>query len=130
VHIVAATLWAGGLLALIVHLRRFPELLRDVLPRFSAAALLCVIAVGTSGLGTSVLMLDGWAQLWGSNRGQRILVKTVALGALAAFGARHRLRTVGEACSGRLLPLLRLGAIELALMGATIGIAVVLSTTA
>ena len=130
VHIVAATLWVGGLLALIVHVRRFPDMLREVLPRFSFAALVCVVAVGISGLVASVLMLDGWAQLWGSSRGQLILVKTVALVALAAFGARHRMRTVGAASSGRLLPLLRLGAAELALMGATIGIAVVLSTTA
>jgi hypothetical protein len=48
---------------------------------------------------------------------------------LASIGHLHRQRTIGPAGTGRLAPLLRLAAGELAVMGATIGIAVVLSTT-
>ena len=49
---------------------------------------------------------------------------------LAAIGYAHRQRTLGPAGSGRLAPLLRLAAGELLIMSGTIGIAVVLSTTA
>jgi putative copper resistance protein D len=130
VHIVAASIWVGGLLGLIVHLRRYPDQLRQAVPRFSAAALICVAAVGISGVLASVVLLDDWVALWATSRGQLILAKTVALVVLTAIGYQHRRFTVGAACSGRLGPLLRWGAAELTLMSATIGIAVVLSTTA
>jgi putative copper export protein len=130
IHIVAASIWIGGLLALVVHLRKFPEQLRRAIPRFSAAALVCVAAVGASGLLAGILMLDGWAALWTSSRGHLILAKTGALVMLVLIGHLHRKRTLAAACSGRLWPLIRLGAVELSLMGVTLGIAVVLSTTA
>ena len=38
VHIAAPSLWVGGLLALVVHLRAFPDQLQQAVPRFSAAA--------------------------------------------------------------------------------------------
>ena len=130
VHLAAAAIWVGGLLALVVHLRPFPDQLQRAVPRFSAAAVLCVIAVGLSGVLESVVMLQTWAALWDTDRGHLIIAKTVALVVLAGIGYLHRQRTVGPASTGRLGPLLRLAAGELVIMGATIGIAVVLSTTA
>lgn len=130
VHLVAAAIWVGGLLALVVHLRPFPDQLRQAVPRFSRIALACVLAVGISGVLEAAVMLEGWSALWGSDRGHLIVAKTVALVLLASAGYGHRRRTVGPACSGRLLPLLRLAAGELIVMGATIGVAVALSTTA
>jgi putative copper resistance protein D len=120
----------GGLLALVVHLRPFPASLQRVVPRFSFAALICITAVGISGVVESAVTLDGWAELWESNRGHLMLVKVIALVVLAAVGFLHRRHTMVSATSGRLLPLLRLAAAELALMAATVGIAVVLSVTA
>ena len=130
VHLVAAAIWVGGLLALVVHLRGFPDQLRLAVPRFSAIALCCVVAVGISGLVESVVLLDGWAALWETERGHLVIAKAVALAVLVVIGFWHRQRTVGPAAAGRLLPLLQLAAGELLIMGATIGIAVVLSTTA
>jgi putative copper resistance protein D len=129
VHLAAAAIWVGGLLALVIHLRPFPELLTGAVHRFSVTALLCVIAIGLSGVVESVVMLQTWAALWETHRGHLIIAKTLALAVLAAVGYLHRRRTVGPAGTGRLAPLLRLAAGELAIMGATIGIAVVLSTT-
>src|SRR6478609_4684952 len=74
-----ATLWVGGLLALVVHLRRFPDELRRAVPRFSAAALLCVIAVGLSGIVESVVTLHVWDALSTTERGHLIIAKTLAL---------------------------------------------------
>jgi putative copper resistance protein D len=130
VHITAASLWVGGLLALAVHLRAFPDRLQYAVPRFSAAALICVIAVGVSGVVESAVMLDDWAALWGTNRGHLIIAKVLALVVLGGIGWWHRQRTMGPAATGRLLPMLRLAAGELVLMGVTVGIAVVLSGTA
>jgi putative copper resistance protein D len=130
VHVAAAALWVGGLLALIVHLRAFPDQLQRAVPRFSAVALGCVIAVGVSGVLESVVMLGSWYALWDTNRGHLMAAKAVALVLLVLIGYWHRQRTVPAAVSGRLMPLLRLGVGELLLMSATIGIAVVLSTTA
>ena len=129
VHVTAAGLWVGGLLALIVHLRTFPDQLRTAVPRFSAVALGCVIAVGLSGVLESAIMLGSWDTLWGTNRGQLMLAKAIALGLLVTIGFWHRKRTVPAAVEGRLLPLLRLAAGELVVMGVTIGLAVALSTT-
>lgn len=130
VHLVAAAIWVGGLLALVVHLRSFPDQLRTAVPRFSAIALLCVLAVGISGVLEGAVLLDGWSALWETTRGRLMSAKMVAFVLLAAAGYWHRRRTVGPALSGRLPPLLRLAAGELTLMGGTVGIAVLLSTMA
>lgn len=129
-HLVAAGIWIGGLLALVVHLRHYPDQLRLALPRFSSAALICVIALGLSGIVESAVTLEIWSSWWDTDRGALIIAKTVALTVLAVIGYAHRQRTLGPAGSGRLLPLLSLAAGELIIMGATVGIAVVLSSTA
>jgi putative copper export protein len=130
VHVSAAALWVGGLLALIVHLRAYPDQLRRAVPRFSAVALGCVLAVGASGVLESAVMLGSWDALLHTTRGQLMAAKAAALIVLVGIGFWHRRRTVPAAASGRLIPLLQLGVGELLVMGATIGIAVVLSTTA
>jgi putative copper resistance protein D len=130
VHLAASAVWVGGLLALIVHLRPFHQELRLALPRFSTAALICVLAIGLTGVVESIISLPDWAALLATNRGHLIIAKTVALGVLTAIGYAHRHRTMGPAGSGRLAPLLRLAAGELLIMAGTIGIAVVLSTMA
>ena len=129
VHVVASAVWVGGLLALIIHLRPFPERLRAALPLFSSVALLCLLAVGISGVLESVVTLQDWNALVTTERGRLILAKIVALGVLAAIGYLHRRRTLTPASTGQLRPLLRLAAGELLLMGAAVGVAVVLSTT-
>jgi putative copper export protein len=128
-HLVGAAIWIGGLLALVAHLRGFPDDVRVAVPRFSAAALVCALAVGVSGVLESAVMLDGWAALLSTDRGHLIVAKTLAFVLLTGVGYWHRRRTVPAARTGCLQPLLRLAAGELLLMGATVGIAVVLSIT-
>lgn len=130
IHVVAASIWIGGLIALAVHLRRFPQELRLVVPLFSAVALVCVIGVGASGVVESAIMLDDWEALWHTDRGHLMLAKCVALVVLTGVGYLHRRRTLRPAVLGRPALLLRLAAGELVLMGGVVGLAVVLSTTA
>ncbi len=129
VHVAAAALWVGGLFGMIVHLRGLPAQLGAVLPRFSAVALVCAVAVGISGVFESVVLLGSWPALLESDRGQMILAKAAALVLLVGVGFLHRRSTMARAASGNLLPLLRLAAVELLVMGGTIGLAVALSTT-
>ena len=63
VHLAAAAIWVGGLLALVIHLRPFPEQLQGAVRRFSTAALLCVIAIGLSGVVESIVTLQTWTAL-------------------------------------------------------------------
>ena len=130
VHLAAMAIWVGGLLGLIVHLRGFRPELRSALPRFSSAALICVLAVGLSGVVESIITLEDWSALLATDRGHLITAKTVALSVLAVVGYVHRKRTLGPAGAGRLLPLLRLAAVELLIMCGTVGAAVALSSIA
>ena len=59
-----------------------------------------------------------------------MLAKALALLALGGFGAIHRRRSVGAASTGDARALLRLGAAEVLLMFATIGLAVALGRSA
>ncbi|TKV60682.1 hypothetical protein FDO65_03035 [Nakamurella flava] len=86
-HVAAAALWVGGLLVMVVHLRRQPVALTVAVPRFSALALGCVAAVGLSGVVASVAMLDGWTELFATDRGAITLAKVAALAALVGVGA-------------------------------------------
>lgn len=130
IHIVAAALWIGGLLAIVMYLRHEPDRLVAVLPRFSTIALLCAASVAVSGVIVSVVLLGSWAALLDSNRGHLIAAKGAALALLVMIGYWHRRTSMVSAAGGRLRPLLRLAGVELLLMGATMGVAVALSTTA
>jgi Copper resistance protein D len=132
VHVVAASVWVGGLLALLMHGRGRDDL-APAAARFSAVALVCFLATGLSGLLAAWLVLrsaDELSGALGSGYGALVLAKTIALTALGAFGWHHRRRT---------LPMLRTGgarrgfrrfaAVEAAVMLATVALAVALSSS-
>ncbi len=136
VHVVAASLWAGGLLALGVAARRGVGGLRFAVPRFSTLALWCFAAVGLSGLVNAAVRLGSPGALLTTSYGALVLAKVGALLVLAALGQRHRTRTVPplQAADGgsepRALPLFaRIAVVELAVMAATFGLAVALGRT-
>jgi putative copper export protein/cytochrome c oxidase assembly factor CtaG len=129
VHVVAATAWIGGLLGIVLHLRRpGVEQLRAV-PRFSALALLCFCAVGASGLLAALARLGYSVEAWSSAYGLVLVAKMVALVALGGFGWRHRARTMHALRAGAPRAFWRLAAGELVLMAGAMGLAVALSRT-
>ena len=129
VHVGTAALWAGGLLALALHLRRAPLALAVALPRYSRLALACFLAVGLSGVVTGWTAVAEPAQLWTTAYGQLLLGKTAGLGLLGVLGHLHRRRTVRAAAEGRPRAFLALAAAEVVLMAAAVGLAVGLSHT-
>ncbi|MQA04804.1 MAG: copper resistance protein CopD [Streptosporangiales bacterium] len=125
VHISAATLWLGGLAGVALLARRGDAPLATVAGRFSTLALWCVVAVGLSGLANAWVRLGTPAEI-ASSYGVLVIGKTVALVALGALGWWHRARTLPRLATSR-RPFVRLAAVELAVMGATVGLAVGIS---
>lgn len=129
-HVVAASVWVGGLAGVLLLLRRDPQVLGKVVPRYSVLALICFGAVAFSGFLNAWVRTAGDLGLWAdSGYGALLAVKILALIALGFLGWSHRRRTVGDVSSGRPRAFARLAAVEVLVMAATIGVAVALSRT-
>ncbi|MBW0114190.1 cytochrome c oxidase assembly protein [Pseudonocardia abyssalis] len=132
-HVLAASMWVGGLVAVIaLAAARGPDrdaALGTAVPRFSNIALVCWIVLAGTGIVNALTRIAPGA-LFDSYYGALLLAKAGALLALGALGALHRQRTVGPASRGEPGALLRLGGVEILLMLATIGLAVALGRTA
>jgi len=124
-HVAAASLWVGGLGAILVLLGRRRGLLQSVLPRFSTLATFCLVTVTVSGVLTAQVRLGSWAALFLTAYGSLVIAKTVALGLLGVLGLLTRRRMA----AGR-MPVLRWAGAEVALMAVTLGLAAALSQAA
>lgn len=128
-HLFGATLWVGGLVALLAHAARHGNQLGLVTRRFSALALVCWIAMAVSGVVNSLVRVP-LEQLLTTTYGLLVVVKTFALVVLGVFGyfqRRHAVARIdGQGGTGALL---RLGAFEVLTMFATVGVAVALGRT-
>ena len=132
-HVVAACLWVGGLVAVLATaVARGPDrtaALATAVPRYSRMALVCWVTLGLTGVVNALLRVAP-ADLFTTGYGALVVAKTVALVTLGTFGWAHRRRTVGRAAAGEPRALVRLGVAEVVLMLATIGLAVALGRSA
>lgn len=130
IHLVAGALWAGGLLALLVHALRRGDHADLAARRFSALALWCFGAMAVSGV-INVLVRATPGDLFGTQYGALVLGKILALALLGVLGWQQRRRgvTALQADPTDRAPLLRLALTEAALFGITFGIAVGLGRT-
>ncbi|WP_113839706.1 CopD family protein [Blastococcus sp. TF02A-26] len=131
VHVVAACVWVSGLLAVLLH-GRDGAVLPRVAGRFSAVALVAATAVGGSGLLAGWLVLaEGAGLLAGLASGYGVLLvgKTLALAALLALGRHHRRRTLPRLAGGATGSFRRFAAVEVAVMLATVALAVALAAS-
>lgn len=128
VHLLGVTLWAGGLLGLVLLARHLGETLPDVAAQYSRVAGHAFAAVAVSGLINASLRLSDPADL-ATPYGTLLILKTLALLSLGALGAWHRVRVLPRLHleSERRRGFLRLAAVELVIMAATIGVSVALS---
>ncbi|WP_433729504.1 cytochrome c oxidase assembly protein [Actinoplanes sp. CA-051413] len=124
-HILAASLWVGGLagLLLVRRHRRFAE----TASRYSRLALACFVATAVSGAANAAVRLGSWPALGTSRYGLLVLLKVLALLAVGVIGAVHRSRTLPALRSGVPWAFLRLAGGELLVLGAAVGLAVGLS---
>ena len=119
VHLLAGSVWIGGLIGLLVlwHAtgpeRRVP-VLGVVIPRFSVLALTAVIILLASGTGATVVHMPALNALWDTSYGVAILVKIGLLTLAVALASGNLLRTrprlaaagrdaAGAVTAGRLL---------------------------
>lgn len=95
VHLVAVTIWIGGLAALAFLQGEVGRYRDAVLRRYSVTAACCLTAVAVSGVVGAWLRLGTWSEL-GSPYGVVILIKVGVLLALGAIGYLHRRRLVDK----------------------------------
>ncbi|MGZ8750217.1 MAG: cytochrome c oxidase assembly protein [Pseudonocardia sp.] len=132
-HVLAACLWVGGLIAVLATAAaRGPDrasALETAVPRFSRMALVCWVVVGLTGV-VNALVRVAPADLFTTGYGALVVGKAVALAGLGLLGLVHRRRTVARAAAGEARALVRLAAVEIVLMLATVGLAVALGRSA
>ncbi len=129
-HVVPATLWAGGLLALALSARVPAGQLATAVSRFSPLAGACFAAVGLSGLLSAWVHLPDYASPTGSAYGQLILAKAAVLAGIGAAGWWHRRRSMPALRSGSRRRFAGVAAVEVVLFGTVVGLAIALSRTA
>ncbi|MGD9991022.1 cytochrome c oxidase assembly protein [Pseudonocardia sp.] len=133
-HVLGASLWVGGLAAVLVLAssrtnRDRATALSTAVPRFSALALVCWGVLAVTGV-VNALVRVPLSALFTSGYGALVVAKSVALILLGVLGALHRRRTVAAAAAGRTKALVALGGVEILLMLGTIGLAVALGRSA
>lgn len=130
VHLLAGAVWAGGLLALLVHALRGGEHAYLAARRFSAVALWCFVAMALSGAINALVRIRP-EDLLHSRYGWLVVAKLVALGVLGYLGWRQRRSGVAalQRNAGARGPLIRLALCEAAVFGLTFGVAVALGRT-
>jgi putative copper export protein len=90
VHISAASLWLGGLLALAVAVWPVaPGLRREAFSRFSRVAVVLVALVLSAGTYLSLVRVPHLADLWTQRYGVVLLVKISLVALAVAWGAVH-----------------------------------------
>lgn len=136
-HVVGASLWVGGLIAVAVQIGGHGSDPALVLRRFSLVAVICVVVIAETGLLNASLRLDGLASLVTSPYGAIILAKVSILIVLIGWGLRHReaLATAWSARTSAVLDARERAfqgwvAWEVMWMGAVYGLSIALSRTA
>ena len=125
VHLVAVSVWAGGLLVLFWLSPRMDETVTAaVIRRFSPWALAAVIALAFSGLVSAWIRMSSPTELVTTGYGQVVLVKALGLIGLAVLGWRQR-RRLGERVRFR-----HLAATEGLIMAVVIGASIALGRSA
>jgi copper transport protein len=89
VHLCAASLWAGGLVQLVVSVWPSRELRRDAFLRFSRLAPVLVALLLGAGIYLSVLRLPHFHDLWTAGYGRVLLVKIGLVSLALAWGGFH-----------------------------------------
>ncbi len=129
-HVVAASVWVGGLVSVMLGLalagERRRELARTVLPRFSTLAGWAVGVLLISGTIRGLANVDHLNQLWSTTYGKLLLTKIVIALVLIGFGVFNRRRVRGlsdeESAPGSLSRLQRSVVAEFILMAVAIGV--------
>jgi copper transport protein len=89
VHLTAASLWAGGLVMLLVAVLTAREVARAAFAGFARLAPVLIALLAAAGVYLSVLRLPELADLWTTSYGQVLMVKLGLVGLALTWGAVH-----------------------------------------
>src|SRR5690625_131689 len=133
-HLLGIAIWCGGLAVLAIVAHRLDEDIVKVTQRFSTLALWSFFGVLISGVAGAWLRIANLGDLT-TKYGWLLIAKTVLFGALGIAGYLHRQWVIPqmEAAQSRAAALAkfwRIAGVEVAIMAATIGVGVALSSTA
>ncbi|WP_330150194.1 CopD family protein [Rhodococcus chondri] len=131
VHVLAAALWAGVLVALALTVRSRGAW-AQLLPRYSTLALQCVSALAATGLINAAVRVGSVTALLDSGYGRLVLAKAAALAALLILAWVWRRSWVPAAAAHRTTAdiSLRNSVLEVCAMAVVFGLAAALATTA
>lgn len=129
VHVVAATVWIGGLAGIAVLLRADDAARVPAVTRFSTLALVCFCALIATGAMAAAAGLGTTRESWTSPYAAVLGGKVAAAVVLGLVGWLHRRWTIDRLRAGRPHAFTQLAAVELTVMGAAVGMAVALSRT-
>ena len=129
IHAVGATVWAGGLAALVFGRRLPTAVLARAVARYSRIALGCFLAVAASGLLNATARLDRVDALTDTVYGRVVVLKAAVLVAVAGLGWAHRARTIPALHAGMRRAFARIAAVEVLVLAATFGVAAALGRT-
>jgi copper transport protein len=124
-HTGAASVWLGGLIALVYVLPRATTDAAQrtaVARRFSSVALIAVVLLGLTGLTRAVTELRAVGQLWSTSYGAMLIVKTGLFVPLVGLGWLNRTQLIES--FGRLR---RSAFVEVALLGTVVVVVAVLT---
>ncbi|CAM3701064.1 cytochrome c oxidase assembly protein [Nocardiopsis rhodophaea] len=132
VHVLAISVWVGGLAAVTFHgLRTNGGDVPTAVTRFSRMALWAYVGVAIGGLASAISRLYAVADLFTTAYGLIILTKIALFIALGGIGWWHRRSIVPKIAENRGRALFaRLAGVEIAIMAAVMGLSVALSRTA
>jgi copper transport protein len=98
-HLVAGSVWVGGLIGLVVFAASLPAARRVAglvvcVPRFSNVAFVSVLVLIAAGTGSAVQHMPTLASFWQTSYGKSLLVKIALLAAALLLAAVNLLRNV------------------------------------
>jgi len=101
VHVFAAGVWVGGVVALVILAVRRRGGLEDgplapTIVRFSTVATLAIVSVAVAGTGMSVLIVDSVSDYWTTDWGRLLLVKLALVGGAGGLGGYNHFVVVPE----------------------------------
>ncbi len=131
-HLVAVTIWVGGLIAVLMARDEDQDRQANLVKRYSTLALIAFLIVAISGTAVSVLNVGKFENLF-TGYGVIVLLKVTSLVLLGVFGAIYRRRLIGQletSAEANKTAFWKLALVELTIMGLAIGFGTVLSRTA
>ena len=128
-HLLAITVWVGGLIAVLTLKTKDAAENAALVSRYSTLALIAFAVTAVSGAASALVRIPTLDLLF-SNYGLLVIAKIVILGVLGVFGWVYRSRVIGRLAAGGAGLFARLAVAELLFMGLASGLGTSLSKTA